>query len=137
MSANACTIYLKEKDEVIASVETAPGGDEIWIGRSHECALRCRPDDLTVSGHHARLFWDGDGLWIEDAGSRNGLLHNGVKLELAHKLLAGELIALGIGDVEEITTRLSISTLIGLDEAERNYSSGGRVTVSGDGIRLS
>ena len=95
MSANACTIYLKEKDEVIASVETAPGGDEIWIGRSHECALRCRPDDLTVSGHHARLFWDGDGLWIEDAGSRNGLLHNGVKLELAHKLLAGELIALG------------------------------------------
>ena len=92
---SACTIYLKEKGEVIASVETAPGGEEVWIGRSHECALRCRPDDLTVSGHHARLFWDGDDLWIEDAGSRNGLSHNGEKIEVAHKLLAGELIVLG------------------------------------------
>ena len=95
MTSGPCSIVLRERGEVIASVLTAPGGDEIWVGRSHQCALRCREDDLSVSGRHARLFWDGGDLWIEDGGSRNGIYHNGVKLDVAHKLLAGEVLTLG------------------------------------------
>ena len=95
MDAVKGTLFLKEKGEVIASVETVSGGDEVWVGRSHQCGLRCREDDLSVSGHHARVFWDGNDLWIEDGGSRNGIYHNGEKIEVAHKFLAGEQIALG------------------------------------------
>jgi pSer/pThr/pTyr-binding forkhead associated (FHA) protein len=32
--------------------------------------------DPYVSGHHARLRWDGVGWWIEDLGSRNGTFVN-------------------------------------------------------------
>ena len=95
MTSGPCSIVLRERGEVIASVLTAPGGDEIWVGRSHQCTLRCREDDLSVSGRHARLFWDGNDLWVEDGGSRNGIYHNGVKLDVAHKLLAGEVLTLG------------------------------------------
>ena len=95
MAEKSCTLTLMEKGETISSVTTQPGGDEIWVGRSHQCELRCRPDDLTVSGRHARIFWDGEDLWLEDGGSRNGIFHNGERVEVAHKLLAGELLTLG------------------------------------------
>lgn len=29
-------------------------------------------DGTFISGHHARLKWDGDTWWVEDLGSRNG-----------------------------------------------------------------
>ena len=32
--------------------------------------------DPYVSGHHARMSWDGAGWWIEDLGSRNGTFVN-------------------------------------------------------------
>ncbi len=33
--------------------------------------------DPYISGHHARLCWDGDTWWVEDLGSRNGTLVGG------------------------------------------------------------
>lgn len=48
-----------------------------------ETTLGAAPDnqlilgDRFVSGHHARLRWDGSQWWIEDLGSRNGTLVDG------------------------------------------------------------
>jgi hypothetical protein len=34
-------------------------------------------NDRFISGHHARLRWDGSQWWLEDLGSRNGTLLEG------------------------------------------------------------
>jgi hypothetical protein len=36
--------------------------------------------DRFISGHHARLRWDGSQWWLEDLGSRNGTLLDGRSL---------------------------------------------------------
>jgi pSer/pThr/pTyr-binding forkhead associated (FHA) protein len=33
--------------------------------------------DAYVSRHHARLYWDGAGWWVEDLSSKNGTTLNG------------------------------------------------------------
>lgn len=54
------------------------------------------PDDPTVSGHHARLFWEGSILKIEDQNSLNGTYINGMKLTSGrHLLRPGDEIQLG------------------------------------------
>lgn len=64
-----------------------PGGDrperqgEIFDLRP-ENSLGADPDndlvlaDPYISGHHARLRWDGAGWWVEDLGSRNSTYVN-------------------------------------------------------------
>jgi hypothetical protein len=47
--------------------------------------------DALVSGHHARLRWDGAGWWLEDLGSTNGTFVNGQRLVA----LTAQRIALG------------------------------------------
>ena len=48
-----------------------------------EASLGAAPDnqiilnDPYISGHHARLRWDGNQWWLEDLGSRNGTLLEG------------------------------------------------------------
>jgi len=47
-----------------------------------ETALGAAPDndlvlgDRFISGHHARLHWDGSSWWLEDLGSTNGSMVN-------------------------------------------------------------
>ena len=40
-------------------------------------------DDITVSRHHCRFSWDGEGLAIEDSGSTNGTYVNDVRVDRA------------------------------------------------------
>jgi two-component system NtrC family sensor kinase len=58
-------IYLLEDDEVI-------------IGRDQACQV-CF-EDRTLSRQHARILVNGDNLTVEDLGSVNGVLVNGVRL---------------------------------------------------------
>lgn len=54
------------------------------------------PEDPTVSSHHARLFWEGAILKIEDQNSLNGTFINGMKLTPGrHLLRPGDEIQLG------------------------------------------
>src|SRR5207244_331143 len=48
------------------------------IGRSQRAEVRLFDDG--VSRQHAKIRLDGDSLWIEDLGSRNGTFVNGVKI---------------------------------------------------------
>ena len=52
-------------------------------------------EDTFVSGDHALLTWRDTQWWLEDLGSRNGTLLNGVPLSAAVVLSAGDLITIG------------------------------------------
>lgn len=88
-------VRLQSAGQDIATVTLAPGCSEVFAGRSHTCALRTPADDHSVSGRHARLFWKGNALWLEDVGSRNGVYYRNVRLTKPHKVKSGDLFAIG------------------------------------------
>ena len=51
------------------------------IGRADDCDLKL--DDVTVSGHHARLSWSAGRVVVEDLGSANGLFVGGRRVTRA------------------------------------------------------
>ena len=63
------------------------------IGRSADCQLAL--DDPLVSRRHALLTVRGDGVAIEDLGSRNGVSVNGAKIEGPRQLAHGDHITIG------------------------------------------
>lgn len=65
-----------------ARIPVPEGG--IGIGRSPENALVVH--DEGVSRYHARLLLENGSLWLQDAGSRNGVFVNGVRVT-GHKAL--------------------------------------------------
>ena len=91
----AVTVSLRLGEEVLESLELATGSEDVFVGRAVECHLRTPPDDKTVSGRHARIFWKGKTLYIEDAGSRNGIYANGNRIKGAVKFEKGRLYAVG------------------------------------------
>lgn len=52
--------------------------DEVLIGRDPACEITL--EDRTLSRQHAKILINGDNLTIEDLGSVNGVLVNGVKV---------------------------------------------------------
>lgn len=55
--------------------------DSFTIGRSPGCDLVVQSE--YVSSEHARLYREGDALFVEDLGSRNGTFVNGVRIQRA------------------------------------------------------
>ena len=53
--------------------------EEVIVGRATDASLPLA--DRFLSRHHARFFWRGDELLIEDLGSRNGTVVNGSRIE--------------------------------------------------------
>lgn len=51
--------------------------------------------DMYVSGHHAVIYFDGDLCRLEDLGSRNGTLKNGVPLAEPVSIAPGDVITIG------------------------------------------
>lgn len=56
----------------------------LGLGRSPENAVVVQ--DQGVSRYHARLLYENGSLWLQDAGSRNGVFVNGVRVT-GHKAL--------------------------------------------------
>jgi hypothetical protein len=76
-----------------AAVEmTVPIGTSV-LGRGNDCALRV--NDPRLSRHHARLHFDGENLSIEDAGSTNGVLVNGDRIQKPTGLKNGDEVVCG------------------------------------------
>lgn len=95
MSSKPLKIILRREKETIASLVMSPEAQPVLVGRARECALRVPSDDYSASGVHARIFWKGTSLMIEDAGSRNGIFRDGVPLKRAAKLAPRSLYAIG------------------------------------------
>jgi hypothetical protein len=68
-----------------------PGGGT--IGRSRDCDVVL--DDVGVSRHHAEIRRSGGGWTVADLGSTNGVSVNGVRLDGARELQAGDRLELG------------------------------------------
>ena len=71
----------------------APGSGSLSLGRTPDQDLVL--DDPLVSRSHARLFWEGGTLFIEDLGSKHGTSVNGLRIRAAHPLTAGDEVTLG------------------------------------------
>lgn len=67
--------------------------DEFVIGRSAECQLSL--DDPLVSRRHAVIKIKRNVVSVQDLGSRNGILINGVKISAEHPVVAGDKITIG------------------------------------------
>ena len=83
-------------------VELADDGD-VEIGRLPTCGISVDHD--AVSRRHAVLRRRGDRITIEDLGSRNRTLVNGVAIDGARRLAAGDVLAIG-----PMTAMLATST---------------------------
>ncbi|HMD45521.1 MAG TPA: FHA domain-containing protein, partial [Acidimicrobiales bacterium] len=75
--------------------------DELTVGRSPGCAVPTTYD-VYSSTLHARLFRQGDQLWVEDLGSTNGTFVNSERIAKATRLARGDLLQVG-ATVFEVT----------------------------------
>ena len=73
-----------------------PAG-EFVIGRGTEAQLSV--DDALVSRRHARFFLDGDDLFVEDLGSRNGVLLNSAAISGRQRCVHGDKVTVGSQEV--------------------------------------
>jgi pSer/pThr/pTyr-binding forkhead associated (FHA) protein len=74
--------------------------DEVTVGRGGGCGIVLTEDQF-VSTVHARLFRRGEGLYVEDLGSRNGTFVNGEQVQAPHRLRRGDRVQFGetVGEV--------------------------------------
>lgn len=69
------------------------GADGITLGRDSECTVIL--DDPNVSRFHARLVFHNAAIWIQDAGSRNGVFLNGNRVVRHKQFSPGDEILIG------------------------------------------
>lgn len=67
------------------------------VGRSPDCDIVL--EDREVSRRHSRLFWRNSQLMIEDLGSANGTLVNGVPISAPHIVSTSDVIEIGASTV--------------------------------------
>jgi DNA-binding winged helix-turn-helix (wHTH) protein len=72
-------------------IALAPG--EHVLGRSNDAAVFV--DDVNVSRQHARIIVGDDGATLDDLGSKNGTVLNGVPIDGPTRLTDGAVIVLG------------------------------------------
>ncbi|MBK8251867.1 MAG: FHA domain-containing protein [Polyangiaceae bacterium] len=90
---------------LVHDLEVPPG--EFLIGRSPDCQLSL--DDPLVSRRHAILVVQSDGVFMEDLGSRNGVVVNGKKISGPTRVRDGDQIQVGS----------QMMTLIGVPGSDR------------------
>lgn len=95
MSATSMTVSIRRDKKVVASVTLTKGCEPVLVGRSSECVLRLPSDDFSASSVHAKIYWKGSSLMIEDAGSRNGVFLDGRPIGRPVKMTSGALFAVG------------------------------------------
>ena len=71
--------------------------EAVSVGRSSRNKIQL--DEASVSRRHAKIFWDGDGYYIEDLKSRNGTWINGRVIESGRRIQVNEGVPVAIGNV--------------------------------------
>lgn len=69
-------LYLKFEQAVLKEITLTQGA--LTIGRLPDNSLQI--DNLAVSGHHAKVYWDQDHYTVEDLGSLNGTYVNSQRI---------------------------------------------------------
>jgi predicted component of type VI protein secretion system len=89
-------LYLRFEGKELKEV-TVTQSAVITIGRLPDNLLQI--DNLAVSGHHAKIYWDGEQYTLEDNGSLNGTYVNNQRVG-KHKLKNGDTVLIGKHSVE-------------------------------------
>ena len=89
-------LYLRFEGKELKEV-TVTQNAVITIGRLPDNLLQI--DNLAVSGHHAKIYWDGEQYTLEDNGSLNGTYVNNQRVT-KHKLKNGDAVLIGKHSVE-------------------------------------
>src|SRR2546429_9673159 len=76
------------------------GAGETLVGRSGRCEVQLCGEG--VSRHHARLFHEASGPWVEDLQSTNGTFVNGTRTA-REALFDGDRLRLGEGTLLKFT----------------------------------
>ncbi|HEY8427618.1 MAG TPA: FHA domain-containing protein [Sandaracinaceae bacterium] len=92
---------------------------EFVVGRSSSCSLAV--DDALVSRRHAVFHVSADGVEVEDLGSRNGVLVNGVLIEGRYRLKHLDRIVIGAQEL----------LLVRVQDEETRAERGARPTLAG------
>jgi len=75
------------------STTRSMNGDSLVIGRASSCDLTL--PDRALSRRHARVFRDGETWYVEDLGSSNGTLVDGVPIDEPKRLDANTVVTVG------------------------------------------
>ena len=68
-------------------------GEELIIGRSENCSVQI--PDTEISRQHARVTLHNAGIWVQDAGSRNGVFINEKRIVRPTELRPGGKLSIG------------------------------------------
>lgn len=69
------------------------GDDGVTLGRDPDCVVVL--DDPNVSRFHARLVFHNAAIWVQDAGSRNGVFLNGKRVVRHKQFGPGDALTVG------------------------------------------
>lgn len=94
MFVNRLQFRLEHQHKVIGELSSDDIAGEVLIGRSKDCALVIPSEDRAASSKHAMLKKKLGGIYIVDAGSRNGLFFAGERIS-ERKLCAGDCVKIG------------------------------------------
>jgi len=88
------TIAFHPEAELLGRRYALADGERVLLGRSTTVFGRGALDQKLVSRSHAKLECQGSIVTVTDAGSRNGTLVNGARID-RHELCAGDVIVVG------------------------------------------
>jgi serine phosphatase RsbU (regulator of sigma subunit) len=116
------------------TVTIALDHERITLGRSSANEL-CYPDDIGLSRQHLAVSGR-NGQWtVEDLGSKNGTLLNGVRIEKQMPFLPGDRVSAGHLTIEFADPGLATqNTVVFVDNAEQFSNSATTVVASLDGV---
>jgi len=107
--------------------------DLITLGRSSANEL-CYPDDVGLSRQHLTLTRT-NGEWVvEDLGSKNGTVLNGIRIEKAVKFIVGDRISAGHLTIEFGDIAPAADTVVFVDHTESFSTTASTVVASLDGV---
>lgn len=69
-------------------------GTTLTLGRAHNNDLSY-PDDASLSRRHVQFSHDSEDWWVEDLGSKNGTLVNGIRIAAKQPLGTGDRLSVG------------------------------------------
>lgn len=97
-SAETRTGALRPDTIRINGRDTPIGSGGVIVGRGDDCDIQL--DSKRASRHHARIFVDGSGCWVEDLGSMNGTRVGNEAVQGSPRLLAnGDHVLIGEFDL--------------------------------------
>jgi pSer/pThr/pTyr-binding forkhead associated (FHA) protein len=101
--------------ELLTGTWEIPEEGSVEIGRADSNTI-VLPDD-GVSRFHARILYEEGALWLQDAGSRNGVFHNNRRVTGHQKLKPGDEISVALHTFQ-VRSRLPDGSFEPLEDGE-------------------